>query len=259
MARRILIPSLTGLVVVAALFGVAWVRTNYSCWELRRSENAYRLRNYELAMALLEKAASADAHKPSAYLCRAEATMRRTTWMSTGPLDSSSAQRAIADYRLVLAAEPDNVQALKGAAQLLLRIQRLDEARSYYLRVAELRPTDAETFYGLGAISWSRAYQQRMTLAANLGRHANDPLVDLPQCRQLKAAVEQQVDDALRFLQKALSLDGSRSETMAYLNLAYRERAQIQCGDHAAYARDISEADKWVDKTMEAMKAKASQ
>ena len=44
---------------------------------------------------------------------------------------------------------------------------------------------------------------------------------------------------------------------MAYMNLMYRERADIQCDDPAARAADLKTADEWVDKTMATKKAKA--
>jgi hypothetical protein len=44
---------------------------------------------------------------------------------------------------------------------------------------------------------------------------------------------------------------------MAYLNLMYRERADIDCDDPAARSADLKTADEWVDKTMATKKAKA--
>jgi len=44
---------------------------------------------------------------------------------------------------------------------------------------------------------------------------------------------------------------------MAYMNLMYRERADIQCDDKDARAADLKTADEWVDKTMATKKAKA--
>jgi hypothetical protein len=44
---------------------------------------------------------------------------------------------------------------------------------------------------------------------------------------------------------------------MAYLNLMYRERADIQCDDPAAREADLKLADEMVAKTMEVKKMKA--
>ena len=44
---------------------------------------------------------------------------------------------------------------------------------------------------------------------------------------------------------------------MAYLNLMYHERADIQCNDDKAYKADVKTADQWVDLTMATKKQKA--
>ena len=44
---------------------------------------------------------------------------------------------------------------------------------------------------------------------------------------------------------------------MAYMNLMYRERADVQCDDLVAREADLKTADDWVDKTMACKKAKA--
>jgi hypothetical protein len=46
-------------------------------------------------------------------------------------------------------------------------------------------------------------------------------------------------------------------DAMAYLNLMYREKADVECDDPAARAADLKTADEWVDKTMAAKRAKA--
>ncbi len=60
-----------------------------------------------------------------------------------------------------------------------------------------------------------------------------------------------------RQLDKALKLRDDYDDAMAYMNLMYRERADVQCDDPAARASDLKEADGWVDRTMATKKAKA--
>ena len=42
-----------------------------------------------------------------------------------------------------------------------------------------------------------------------------------------------------------------------YMNLMYREKADVECDDLAARAEDLKTADGWVDKTLATKKAKA--
>jgi hypothetical protein len=51
-------------------------------------------------------------------------------------------------------------------------------------------------------------------------------------------------------LKKAIELRRDYDDAMAYMNLMYRERADIQCRDAKAYAADLKTADDWVDLTI---------
>ena len=65
------------------------------------------------------------------------------------------------------------------------------------------------------------------------------------------------VEDGIAKLQKALELRPDYDDAMAYLNLMYRERADLECDNPAARAADLKTADDWVDKTLATKKAKA--
>ena len=65
------------------------------------------------------------------------------------------------------------------------------------------------------------------------------------------------IKDGVAMLDKALQLRPDYDDAMAYMNLLYRERADVQCDDPAARMADLKTADEWVDKTMATKKAKA--
>ena len=44
---------------------------------------------------------------------------------------------------------------------------------------------------------------------------------------------------------------------MAYMNLMYREKADVECDDPATRTEDLKTADHWVDETLRIKKAKA--
>jgi hypothetical protein len=62
----------------------------------------------------------------------------------------------------------------------------------------------------------------------------------------------------MKMLSSALTLKPDYDDAMAYMNLLYRERADIQCSDQAAYDADVKSADKWVALTMEVKRQKAN-
>ena len=74
-----------------------------------------------------------------------------------------------------------------------------------------------------------------------------------PRVKKKIANVQEGIDN----LNKALQLRPDYDDAMAYMNLMYRERADIQCDDPAARAADLKTADEWVDKTMADQESKA--
>ena len=56
---------------------------------------------------------------------------------------------------------------------------------------------------------------------------------------------------------QALKLRPDYDDAMAYMNLMYRERADVECEDPTARAADLKSADEWVDLTMAAKRLKA--
>jgi hypothetical protein len=128
--------------------------------------------------------------------------------------------------------------------------------------VAQRDPNDPETYYSIGVIDWTEAYQPRMEERAKLGLKPDEPLnvKDKDQkkvCAELKSKSWSTIQDGVDNLNKALQLRPDYDDAMAYMNLMYREKADVECDDPSARAADLKEADNWVDKTMATKKAKA--
>ena len=94
---------------------------------------------------------------------------------------------------------------------------------------------------------------------AKLGMKPDEslPAKDKKVCATLKEQNTANVQEGIDNLNKALKLRPDYDDAMAYMNLMYRERADIQCDDPAARSEDLKTADEWVDKTMATKKAKA--
>jgi hypothetical protein len=85
----------------------------------------------------------------------------------------------------------------------------------------------------------------------------DEPLKDKKVCDSLRERNLPKVEDGIQNLTKALQLRPDYDDAMAYLNLLYREKADIECGNPDARAADLKNADEWVDKTMATKKQKA--
>jgi hypothetical protein len=114
----------------------------------------------------------------------------------------------------------------------------------------------------VGVIDWTQTYQPRMEARAKLGMKPDEQLSakDKNQkkaCEDIKQKNAANIQEGIDALGKALQLRPDYDDAMAYMNLMYREKADVECDDPAARAADLKTADEWVDKTMATKKAKA--
>ena len=136
-------------------------------------------------------------------------------------------------------------------------MKQLGTAKEYHRKLLEIDPDDPETYYTIGVIDWTETYQPGMEVRTKLGLKQAKALINTTECWDIRAKNEELIKEGIESLTKAISLRPDYDDAMAYMNLMYRERADIQCGDRKAYADDIKTADKWVDVTMTTKKAKA--
>src|SRR5260370_15517839 len=85
---------------------------------------------------------------------------------------------------------------------------------------------------------------------ANLGLKPTDLLKDKKVCALLKEKNAEVVKDGIDMLNKALQLRPDYDDAMAYLNLMYREKADLEYDDPQQQAADIHTAKHIVYKTM---------
>jgi tetratricopeptide (TPR) repeat protein len=216
----------------------------------------YKNARYESAIQHLQRAVTLDPTLVNARIYLATACAQQYVPGSEDPENLRMAERAIAEYGRVLELDPKNVNSVKGIAYLNLEMKHWDQAREYYLKAAEIDPQDPETYYSIGVLDWTLSYQPRMELFAELklGPVDAEKFIQSPQCWGLRSKNLPLVEHGIKMMTRALELRHDYDDAMAYLNLLYRERADIQCGDLVAYQKDTETADKWVDLTMETKK-----
>ena len=179
--------------------------------------------------------------------------------------NKSLAERGILQYQKVLdlsAKNDQKVNSAKGIAYLHLNMKNWDESRKYYQMASDLDPNDPQSYYSMGVIDWTQCYQPRMEERARLGMqpdaHMNSKNPEQKKvCDELRAKNWSVIEDGISNLDKAIQLRPDYDDAMAYINLMYRERADLECADTAARNRDLKTADDWVDKTLATKRAKA--
>lgn len=129
---------------------------------------------------------------------------------------------------------------------------------SLFRKAIDLEPDNPEHYYSIGVIDWTQAYGPRMKLREKLGLKDDQPLIQSPECSALRVSNLALIKDGMDALTKAIQLHPDYDDAMAYMNLLYRERADIQCGDPARRSTDLQAADYWVDLTVGTKKSNAA-
>jgi tetratricopeptide (TPR) repeat protein len=224
--------------------------------------SAYKQSRFEEAIQHFEKCVALAPENSVAHLYLATAYAQQYIPGADTPENNRMAEQAIDQYQHVLDGNPvpsARINSAKGIAYLYLQMKKFDDSKKYYRMASDLDPDDPENYYSLGVIDWTQTYVPRMDARARAGVKAQDSLAskDKQVCAEMKERNSANVEEGILNLHKALKLRPDYDDAMAYMNLMYRERADIQCDDPAARSADLETADDWVDKTMATKKAKA--
>ena len=233
--------------------------------ELDLGVAAYKENRYEEAIAHFRKATEIDPSQMAAHMYLATALVSQYIPGVDTPDNLLIAKQAIEQYQFILdgdAPQEQKLNSAKGVAYLYLNMKKWDEAKQYYQQAASFDPADPEPYYSMGVIDWTRTYQPRMEARTKLDLSPDqhlDAAIPAQQrvCEDLYARNGAAIEDGIDNLNKALQLRLDYDDAMAYMNLMYRERADLECDDLAAREQDLKTADEWVDKAIAVKKAKA--
>jgi len=227
--------------------------------ELNKGVQAFRNGSYPTAVEHFKQAVTLDPNYPVARAYLATSYMMQYIPGAESEENLRMAQAAHDEFLRVLEQDPGNSNAMLAIAQLYFNQKKLDEAQEWYQKAITANPNDKTAYYTLGVIAWTKTFQPRMKARAELGMKPEDPgpLRDRKVREKLKESNLPIIEEGMKALEKALALDKEYDDAMAYMNLLYRERADLQ-DTPEAYKKDTEAADSWVDKTLETKKLKAS-
>jgi len=227
--------------------------------QLNKGVQAFKNNKFEQAIDHFQQAVTLDPSLINARLYLATAYAQQYVGGVDTPENIRMAEQAIEQYKLVLQADPKNINSVKGIAYLYLQQKKFDLAKEYYKKASEVDPNDPEPYYSIAVIDWTQTYLPRQEARAQLGMKADDslPAKDKKICAQVREKNAANIQEGIDNLNKAIQLRPDYDDAMAYLNLMYRERADVQCDDPAARMADLKTADEWVDKNFATKKAKA--
>lgn len=251
-------------IIAALVVLISTALTWCDCQERAERENAigvqvYRAGKLEEAASHFRVAADVDPDCLNAHLWLGAALANSYIPGANTPANRAIAEGAITAYKKVLELQPDNLDAMKAVGSLSFNMKEFNVSKLFFQKAVALDPSDAESYYTIGVIDWTESYQARMDLRQRLGLKSDESLIGLGPCADMRAANLTNLEEGIQALSRSLELRPDYDDAMAYLNLMYRERADIQCGDVAGREADLTTADHWVDMTIQLKKRKAEQ
>lgn len=256
---------LTLAAVALALFSSVGCNKLRARDQLNKGVQAYKNTHYEEAIQHFQQAVELDPKLLNARLYLATAFVGQYIPGVDSPENIRVAEEAIKQFQQVIDDKPSReqkVNSAKGIASLYFNMKKFDEAKKFNRMVSDLDPNDADPYYSIGVIDWTQSYAPRMEERAKLGmkpeEHLNPKNKDQKKvCDELGQKNQPVIQEGIDNLKKAIDLRPDYDDAMAYMNLMYREKADIECEDLAARAEDLKTADSWLDKNLAVRKAKA--
>jgi tetratricopeptide (TPR) repeat protein len=248
------------LAITAALLTTAGCNKLAARDQLNKGVQAYKAAKYETAIEHFKNAVQKDPGLINAKLYLATAYAQQYVPGVDSPDNNQWADLAIEQYKGVLEKDPNNINSTKGIAYLYMQMKKFDESREYYKKAIQIDPNDPEAYYSVGVINWTQVYADTAEAKAKLGLKVDDPIKDKADqkiCTELRDKYMDEVSEGLDVLTKAIEKREDYDDAMAYLNLLYRRRADLQCDNPEARLADLKTADEWVERTMQTKKEKA--
>jgi tetratricopeptide (TPR) repeat protein len=219
--------------------------------QLNKGVEAFKAGKYEAAITHFQNAENLDPKLPTAKAFLATALSQNVVPGLTTPENLKTAQQAIDTFQEVLTQDPTDINSLKGVASLYFNIKKFDDARDWQKKVLGVDPKDAEAAYTVGVIDWTQAHENLLKMLANNDDGVgNVKLLTKANCAEIQKENAPLVEEGLKYLHQAIDNRHGYDDAMSYLNLTYRRKADVDCGNEDARKDDVAKANDWSQKAM---------
>jgi tetratricopeptide (TPR) repeat protein len=226
--------------------------------QLNKGVEAYKGAHYEEAINHFQRATQLDPSLPMAKSYLATALAQNVVPGLDTKDNLDMAQQAIGMFQEVLTKDPHDVNSMKQVAGIEFSIKRLDDAKGWQKKVLQEDPKDPEAAYTVGVIDWMEAHQNTLSALAPAGLNDDgEGNAKAPKkiMEPLKTKNAPLVEEALQYLNQAVANRPNYDDAMAYLNLIYRRKADVDFGNEGARKEDLAKAEDWRTKAMGVRKA----
>ena len=249
------------LTIVIAAVALAFAATGCNKLKSRSQVNegvqAFKGAQYPQAVEHFKNAVDLDPTFLSAREYLAVAYYQQYIPGARSPENDQMAEAAYDQFQKVLEQNPKDQLAIMSIASLFLNQQKWDDAKQWFEKAIAVSPNNADAYYSLGFITWSRWFPAFGQALATLGMRQEDPgpIKDKKVKAELKEKWDPVIEDGLKDLDKTLEINPEYDDAMSYENLLIRERAYL-ADTKEEYEQQAKIADAWLDKAMATKKSK---
>jgi tetratricopeptide (TPR) repeat protein len=226
--------------------------------QLNKGVDAYKSGKYEEAIGHFQKATELDPTLPMAKSYLATALSQNIVPGLDTAENLKTANQAISIFQEVLEKNPSDVNSLKQIAGIYFNIKKLDEAKTWQKKVLAVDPKDPEAAYTIGVIDWTEAHENVLKALVPAGIN-DDGEGNTKAPKKIMDTIKEEnsplIEEALQYLNQAVDNRANYDDAMAYLNLVYRRKADLDFGSPAAAKDDVAKAEEWRTKAMGTRKA----
>lgn len=227
--------------------------------KLNKGVQAYKAAQFDEAVEDFKQAKALDPKLMNArlFLATAYATQYIPGAPSKENIDMGN--QAIAEFKDVLSIDPGNLSALDGIGSLLYSMagtpyneDLINQSKQYHLQHIKVAPNDAQPYYWIAVIDWNIAFHGNRQMREDYNKDARKPLKEtdpLPDkvAQQYGEKYGSMVDEGIQYAKDAMARKPEYDDAMAYLNLLYRSKADMETSADARDA-DLKMADDLVHK-----------
>ncbi len=237
--------------------------------EMNLGVQAYQSGQYAAAVQHFKTVLMLDPSDKDAEFQLATSYMIQWVPGANSPENVQNHDLAVEHFKAVLDKDSRNSLALAMLASMAYNAAEtvsadakepaLDEAKKWNERRMAADPNNAESYYYLGVISWSKSFApiQTAKAAANMPATATGPLADVAVRATLNEKYATTIEEGLDSLNKCLAIDGENDDAMNYMGLLLRNKALLEDAPSTAEA-DVTQADMWMNKALDTKKTKAA-
>jgi tetratricopeptide (TPR) repeat protein len=257
--HKLMRANLLLLLLAATSFTAALAQMPSAQDEMRAGTVAYKFLDYFGAAEHFKAALEINPDLTQARVFLATAYAQQYIAGDASAANVAMAEQAIDEFKKVLGGKPTEAEEYRSVvpiASLSFNLKHFNQASEYYGKAIELKPDEARNYFMIGLIDWTEASAARTKARSELGLNESEMISKPEACVALRAQNQQNVEDGIQRLQKALELQPDFDDAMGYMNLLFRERAEYECDDPEARKTDLKAADDWTDKAIAGKKAK---